>query len=178
MEEPPIIWINGAFGVGKTTVSRALASALCDAVVFDPEPLGLTLHARLPTSLRPSDFQHIRSWREATRTIVEGLHRDYGRPLIVPMTIVVPAYFDEIVGGLRRCGLPVRHFTLVASERTIRRRLLTRLVWPSSTHWALAQLPRCVEALRSPVFGRHVHTDGVSIARVVSEISGEIHRAQ
>lgn len=174
MPDAPIIWINGAFGVGKTTIARALASAASDAIVFDPEPVGLSLHATLPKPLRTSDFQDIPSWRQATRTIVEGLHRDYGRPVIVPMTVVNPAYFDNIVGALRRVGLPVRHFTLVASETTIRRRLLTRLAWPSSTRWALAQLPRCSETLRSQLFERHVETDGMSVAQVLEQICSEL----
>src|SRR5690348_7546872 len=43
-----VIWINGAFGVGKTTVARALHERWPDAVVFDPEQLGFVLRRIVP----------------------------------------------------------------------------------------------------------------------------------
>ncbi len=35
-----IIWINGTFGVGKTTVSNELHKKLKDSFVYDPEKAG------------------------------------------------------------------------------------------------------------------------------------------
>ncbi|MEE3922370.1 hypothetical protein V2I01_41005 [Micromonospora sp. BRA006-A] len=40
-----IVWLNGAFGVGKTTTARLLTNALPDARLFDPEFLGSMLTA-------------------------------------------------------------------------------------------------------------------------------------
>jgi len=34
---PVIIWINGGFGVGETTLAQELHRRLSDAVVYDPE---------------------------------------------------------------------------------------------------------------------------------------------
>ena len=52
--------------------------------------------------------------------IVLGKHDG---PVIVPMTVVEPAYFREIVGRLRECGDDVGHFALLADRETVRRRL-------------------------------------------------------
>jgi hypothetical protein len=38
-----IIWLNGAFGSGKTTLTRELHRRLPDAVIFDPEYVGYGL---------------------------------------------------------------------------------------------------------------------------------------
>ena len=38
-----IIWINGAFGAGKTTLAEELHRRLPDAVVYNPEDVGLML---------------------------------------------------------------------------------------------------------------------------------------
>ena len=38
-----IIWINGAFGAGKTTLADELGGRLPDAVLFDPEYVGYIL---------------------------------------------------------------------------------------------------------------------------------------
>jgi hypothetical protein len=38
-----ILLLNGAFGVGETTVARAVVARLPRAVVFDPEIIGIAL---------------------------------------------------------------------------------------------------------------------------------------
>jgi len=38
-----IVWLNGTFGVGKTTTSELLAKTLPDARVFDAEKVGTLL---------------------------------------------------------------------------------------------------------------------------------------
>lgn len=38
-----IVWINGAFGAGKTVVAEALLSHLPGARLFDPERVGFLL---------------------------------------------------------------------------------------------------------------------------------------
>ena len=101
-----VIWLNGAFGVGKTTVARALASRLPDALILDPEDIGRMLH----------------------------------------------------------------HFTLAASPKVIRRRLLWRLSAPWATRWALRRVERCTRALRSPLFATHVDTENRSVPDVVTTI--------
>jgi adenylate kinase family enzyme len=43
-----IIWINGGFGAGKTTLAAELHRRLPDAVVYDPEDVGLMLWKWMP----------------------------------------------------------------------------------------------------------------------------------
>ncbi len=167
----PVIWLNGAFGVGKTTVARALSSQLPHSLIFDPENLGILLRKAVPEQLRTTpDFQDIPLWRTLTRTAIQGFVADYQRPLIVPMTIVEPAFFEETIGMLRRSGVRIHHFVLSASPRTIRSRLLWRIANPTSTIWALRQIERCTIALESPLFSVHLRTDGVSVSELVATI--------
>jgi hypothetical protein len=58
------ISINGAFGIGKSTVARELRSLLPQSAIFDPEWVGLALQ-RMPGP-RISDFQDLASWRRLT----------------------------------------------------------------------------------------------------------------
>jgi hypothetical protein len=46
--------------------------------------------------------------------------------VIVPMTLIEPAYFEEIIGRLAAAGHDVRHFALLANRRTIELRLRER----------------------------------------------------
>jgi MFS family permease len=56
-----IIWLNGGFAAGKTTLAQELHRRLPDAVVYNPEDVGLMLWKWM----RPNDdFQHLPSWRE------------------------------------------------------------------------------------------------------------------
>ena len=48
VSEPLIAWINGAFGVGKTTVAEELVTLPPDAMRFDPELLWMLLRVVIP----------------------------------------------------------------------------------------------------------------------------------
>ena len=170
-----VIWLNGAFGVGKTTVARALAAELADALIVAPEDIGRMLRKVVPAAVRTSDFQDIPSWRRLTVATIESIRCDHPGPLVVPMTLVNPAYFDETVGRLHRSGVTVHHFTLVAGPKTIRRRLLRRLSVPWATRWALRRVQRCTSALQSPLFATHVDTENRSVSDVVAAIRGMVH---
>lgn len=157
-----VIWLNGAFGVGKTSVARLLTRRLGRTTLLDPEKLGFVLQ-RLPGRAR-GDFQHMASWRRGTVNAIR-LASKVCHHLVVPMTLVDPAYFDEILGSLRSRE-DVRHFTLVASPETIRARLVAR----GSSGWAIEQIERCTSALVEPAFERHVCTEGRSVEEVAEDI--------
>lgn len=163
--------MNGAFGVGKTTVARKLASLLPGAMTLDPEEIGGMLRKVVPAARQTGDFQDLPLWRRLTVTAVQGVLRDYPGLLLVPMTVVDGGYFDETVGELCRSGITVHHFTLVADPKTIRRRLLWRPSDPRSTRWALQRVERCTTALRAPRFAVHVSTDGRTASEVAVDMS-------
>ena len=82
---PVIIWINGGFGAGKTTLAEELHRRLPDAVVYDPEDVGLMLWKWM----RPNgDFQHLPSWRELVVATALSLRRHHADTLIVPMSLI------------------------------------------------------------------------------------------
>jgi hypothetical protein len=169
-----LVWINGAFGVGKTSVARILARRLPGSFMFDPEQIGSMLRRVVPHESQTGDFQDIPLWRSLTACTSLGLLESLSRPLIVPMTLVNQVYFDEIMGRLRRPGVGLYHFALVASRTTLRRRLTRRLAFPWSTYWALQQINRCVQALEGPSFAKHVRTDGRTVEDIVDEILNQL----
>ncbi len=178
IEETPrhamLVWLNGAFGAGKTSVGKALVRCWSEAQVFDPEEIGFMLRRVVPRQEQTGDFQDLPLWRQLTVATAMGLLQGYRRPLIVPMTLVDRRYFDEVVGELRRRGVDVRHFALLASRATLRRRLRRRWTWPSSKRWALAQVDRCVALLEAPEFAKHLNTDQRRVDEVAEQVLAEL----
>jgi gluconate kinase len=124
-----IIWINGGFGAGKTTLAAELHRRLPDAVVFDPEDVGLMLWKWMPPN---GDFQHLPSWRELVVATALSLRRHHADTLIVPMSLIRDAYRAEILGGLAAAGEEVRHVFLAADAGVLRARLNARVLIPGN----------------------------------------------
>src|SRR5437588_2465948 len=98
-----ILWINGAFGVGKTTVGRRLLDHWADAVVFDPELVGFLVRLTVPRDA-DVDFQTLPLWRESVLEFALSLDRHYRGPIIVPMCVWARDHHDELLGGLSAGG--------------------------------------------------------------------------
>lgn len=124
----------------------------------------------VPKDFQTGDFQDLPLWRRLTTATAVGLLGQTHSPLIIPMTLVNPAYFGEVMGGLRQQGVEVYHFALLGSRETIRRRIRRRWELPGSKRWSLAQIDRCLSALESPEFKVHIYTDNRSVDEILEEI--------
>lgn len=164
-----IIWLNGAFGVGKTTVARCICEKLLGAFLYDPENVGGFLWDNFPPELsRVGDFQDLTLWRSINYDVLFYLSKSYAGHLVVPMTVTNADYAAQIIGRLREDGVDLRHFILEAPEHIILQRLCKRGEVPGS--WPERQLERCQRAFAGAM-------DGIPIAtaeRTVEEIAEEI----
>jgi AAA domain len=124
-----IIWINGAFGAGKTTLAGELRRRLPDAMEFDPEYVGAILVKWVPQPAS-GDFQDIPLWRKLVADFAVGLASEYRRPLIVPMTLVNPRYRDEIFGPIETAGERLLHVFLDLPAAELRRRIDAQVLVP------------------------------------------------
>lgn len=171
---PVLIWINGAFGAGKTHTAFELKRRLDGSHVADPEVAGFAFHRMIPPAER-GDFQDLPQWRSSVVETLAHADASHPNPVLVPMTIVRDDYFDEIIGGLRDRGVDVRHYALIASPETLRKRLSTRIAFVASglhrETWAMEQIPRCVAALATRRYATHVATDDRTTDEVVEWIA-------
>ena len=122
-----IIWINGGFGAGKTTLAEELHRRLPDAVVYNPEDVGIMLWKWLPSD---GDFQHMASWRELVVATALSLRKHHAKTLIVRMSLIRDAYRAEILGGLADAGEQVLHVFLEVDAGVLRERLNARVTHP------------------------------------------------
>ncbi len=165
-----IIWLNGAFGAGKTQTAYELCRRLPGSWVYDPENAGFFIRDNLPPGLEQDDFQDFPLWRSFNREMLDYAAARYGGHIIVPMTVTNRAYYDEVVGALANRH-EVRHFILWASGETLKKRLASRLEGPGS--WGRQQIGRCLEAFGTQVTEEKIYTDDMNLCQVVDKI-GEL----
>jgi hypothetical protein len=148
-----IIWLNGGFGSGKTTLTEELHRRLPAAVIFDPEHVGYVLTQAVPAPT--GDFQDLPSWRHLVVEHILTLRRFHPATLIVPMTLVNRQYLDEIIGALRQAGETVTHIFLDLPADVLESRIRAQVVCPtdlkrdeSARQFRLKNIPRCVAAAK------------------------------
>jgi len=182
---PVIIWINGGFGAGKTTLAEELHRRLSDAVVYDPEDVGLMLWKWM----RPNgDFQHLPSWRELVVATALSLRKHHAEMLIVPMSLIRDAYRAEILGGLADAGEEVLHVFLEVDAGVLRERLNARVAHPdrewdqAAREFGMTGVDEMVAAAASqPVGTLMLRSDRLTPAELADEVLAradlrEVHR--
>ncbi|GHA35357.1 ATP/GTP-binding protein [Streptomyces tauricus] len=127
-----IVWINGAFGAGKTTTARELIDLIPNSTLFDPELIGTGLAHLLPAKrlAEVGDFQDLPIWRRLVVDTAAAMLSELGGVLVVPMTLLRQDYRDEIFGGLASRRIAVRHVLLAPAETILRERIAGREVPP------------------------------------------------
>jgi predicted kinase len=164
-----VIFINGSFGVGKTTVSRLLARQLPGSVLFDPEPIGVALLRIVSLWRRTDDFQDLSIWRKSSIFLIRLVCR-FRDVVVVPMAFSRESYLQEFLAGVRRNDGETVHFCLTAPLPVVRERLRSREVGRGPTEWQLRRSAECCEAHRKPEFAQHVATEGRSPQQIAQEI--------
>jgi len=164
-----IIWINGAFGSGKTTSAYELHKRIPDSFVYDPENIGYFIGQNVPNQIKEDDFQDYPEWRKFNYELIKKISKEYHGIIIVPMTITCKQYYDEIIGRLLEDGIEVKHFILYANRSTLEKRLNKRLHVKES--WGRKQIDRCIKAFDTEICNQKIMTDTMSIDLVIEEIA-------
>ncbi|WP_433666467.1 ATP-binding protein [Nocardia sp. CA-136227] len=133
-----IIWLNGTFGAGKTTTAQELIALLPDSRVFDTEEVGIMLRHVL-SSEKVRDFQDWQPWRGLVVAAAAQILDYVGGTLVIPQSVLVQQYWQEIHEGLSSAGIPLQHFVLHAERDELLRRIESDPIMPNSS-WRLAHL--------------------------------------
>lgn len=145
-----IVWLNGAFGAGKTTAAHELLDLLPGSVLFDPELIGAGLRRMLPKErlAEVGCVQDLPAWRRLVAETAAALLAEVPGPLVAPMTLLRQEYRDEIFGGLAARRVPVRHVLLHAEETILRARIEQRAAGgDSARRRCLDRMPAYAAAL-------------------------------
>lgn len=123
-----IVWVNGAFGAGKSSTARELVDLIPNSTLYDPELTGGAMSRLLPPKrlAEVDDFQDLPIWRRSVVDTAAALLAELGGVLVVPMTLLRQEYRDEIFGGLAARRIEVRHVLLAPEETILRERIRRR----------------------------------------------------
>lgn len=167
-----IVWINGTFGAGKTTVAHELQRRLENAYVYDPENIGYFLRKNSPRECQTLDFQDVSLWREFNYETLKWIAETYPGVILAPMTINRQEYFDQIIGRLEKDGVPVRHVILCAGRETILKRLKKRnLGRLSKEDFAVRAMEKSLAFFEGRSEEEKIFTDRLTVDWVVEQVA-------
>jgi broad-specificity NMP kinase len=172
-----IILINGAFGVGKTSVATELHNRMKNSMVYDPEVIGYMLRHIITDEIkkpheRTDDFQDLTLWKQLVVDVAKAVKKEYERPLIVPMTIYKKDYLHYILKGFREIDANSFHYLLTAKKETIHQRLLNR--GEEEGNWCFQQTDKCLRGYRDEIFENKIETDNLQISEIVDIIMEQV----
>lgn len=167
-----ILWLNGSFGAGKTTVAHELQKRLERAYVYDPENIGYFLRKNAPEECRTPDFQDVPLWRDFNYETLKWIAGTYPGVIIAPMTLNRGQYFDEIIGRLQKDGVPVCHVILWASREALLRRLKKRSLGRlSREEFAVQAIEKSLDFFASRPEEEKIVTDDLTVDQVVEAVA-------
>jgi hypothetical protein len=168
-----IVWINGAYAVGKSTVAAELVRRQPKTtLLYEPEEIGYYLRDLVKPVEKARDYQELTLFTPVVIEVARQLH-SYGRTLVMPLGVWHAERFTEIHNGLTQIT-QVKHYCLTATRATINTRLLYRGDRRQAITWIRERLDNCIEALDAPQFDKHITTNSLSPDNVAKQIIEDI----
>jgi len=163
-----VVFLNGPFGIGRSSTVGELSARLPLSLAFDPENVGQLVRRLLPRAA--DDYQGEPLWRRLVGDVAAHLlMEERVETVIIPMTVWRRSYFDELVEGLR-LHATTRCFRLTASEQELRRRILPRPDEEGPHEWCLSHVPAGLALMSDPAFGDEIDTESMRPEEVVDNI--------
>ncbi len=161
-----IIWISGAYGVGKSTLAEATAARMNNALIFDAEEVGNTVRGNYPDCPYGYIFEDYPLWGEFCYMLLKDVHEKFRKDILVPMTLLRRGSYS-IIDKLNRDGIDARLIILEADYQTVRDRILSR--GEEEGCWCMEN----IEPARSgcaDLPGIHIQTDGKTVGELCDEV--------
>lgn len=129
-----IIWINGAFGVGKTTAARALVNECSTLRLFDPEDVGEMLVRNL-SDQQVGDFQDLAAWRDLVPQVASHIQRQTAQDLVAVQSVLNESYWVELTRAFVSLNETLFHVVLDADAHTLAQRITNDIDEVEARQW-------------------------------------------
>lgn len=131
-----VLWLNGTFGVGKSTTALHMLGMDATWHLFDPEWVGYMLRANLH-GFEEKDFQDYPAWRTLVPRVAHEISAHTGRDLLAVQTVMNIDYWRQIRSGLSALGMQPLHVLLDATSEALRARITADTADPGAEGWRL-----------------------------------------
>ena len=139
-----IYWINGAYGVGKSTLAEFLNAKNPKSFIFDAEAVGNAVRDNLPRELfKGYIFEEYDMWFTLIVKLLVEITSKYDGDIYIPMTLVYPDSFSKIKIPLENKKISIKHILLVSDYPTIHKRILNR--GEEEDCWCIQNIDLCLE---------------------------------
>lgn len=139
-----IIWINGPYGVGKSTLADELHRRNPDSFIFDAETVGNTVRDNLPKQrFHGYIFENYPMWFTMCAMLLNDIACKFSGDIYVPMTLVWPDSFSKIERPLATHGHTIKHILLTSTYDTVHDRILAR--GEDENCWCMQNIRLCLE---------------------------------
>ena len=165
-----IIWISGAYGVGKSTLAEAMAKKMKNALIFDAEEVGNAVRENYPDCPYGYIFEDYPLWGEFCYMLLKDIHEKFRADILVPMTLVRKESYG-IIEKLNRDGIKTQLVVLEATYLTVHDRILAR--GEEEGCWCMEniELARSSSAVMP---GIHIRTDGRTVDDLCDSVFAEV----
>lgn len=165
-----ILWISGAYGVGKSTLAEAMAAQMEHALIFDAEEVGNAVRENYPNCPYGYIFEDYPLWAEFCYLLLKDIHRQFHKNILVPMTLLREKSY-EIIQRLRGENIRTELIILEADRKTIHDRILER--GEEKGCWCMENMDLAMEG-SAALPGIHIRTDELSAEALARQVVAEL----
>lgn len=166
-----IIWISGAYGVGKSTLAEAMAAQMDNALVFDAEQVGNAVRENYPNCPYGYIFEDYPLWGEFCYLLLKDIHSRFHKDILVPMTLLRKESY-RIIQRLKDDGIETELIILEADYQTIHDRILNR--GEEENCWCIENIDLS-GAGSAALPGLHLPTVGVPIEELAATLFSKLN---
>ena len=161
------IFINGAYGAGKTQTAFELLRRLDGAHICDLEEAGYYIRRVIPDELKCYDFRDHAEWRGINNLMLRRLS-GCDKIVLLPMTITNADWYRELTRGVNIAN----HIILRPSREVLAKRIASRHEGKDS--FAARMADRCYaefDSFAEAVGAEFIDTSEMSISETAEEIA-------
>lgn len=164
-----ILWINGPYGVGKSSLAEKLRDMNPYSFIFDAEQVGTSVRDNMPKELfNGYIFEGYPLWFTLCAALLADITERYAGEIYVPMTLVYPDSFEKIRGPLEKKGILVRHILLESSYDLIHDRILAR--GETEDCWCMRHINLCIQNQKDFKDAIRIKSFGKSVSELAAEV--------
>lgn len=167
-----IIWINGPYGVGKSSLAENLHERNPHSFIFDAETVGNAIRDNLPKELfNGYTFERYPLWFTTCAELLADIAHRYDGDIYVPMTLVFSDSFEKIERPLKERNIRISHILLESSRQIVHDRILAR--GEDEDCWCMRHIDLCLKQQND--FGNVIRI--ASHGKSVSELAMDVEKA-